>query len=139
MSKLTPAKTRKSAKVEYTPSESLMKAMQAANQRIAKVASADAARTGQVQREAEKAVAETMTAWLNALAEQNPAALAEFFTEVACLATVTNSRRILNHAMVPGGVAEQVEKTRAAWKAEAASKPKVVAVKPSQKAGTNEG
>jgi hypothetical protein len=110
MSKRMPQKPAKS--ISKTRAIAPMSpAMHADMMKVANVAASMSQKEEAAQQAARKAIVDTIEEWIAFLAENHPEAVVEFYSEISMLATTTNRRRIAKHALMPDGIAADVEET----------------------------
>ena len=120
-----PSKTTRKKRAEVPMSA----AMQAAMFKVANVAANLSRKDEAAQQAARKAIADTIEEWIAFLTENDPEAVDQFYYEVCMMASAGNRRRISKHALMPAGIAEQVEDDLKSQKEEAeraAAKKQVV-------------
>ncbi|WP_417588839.1 hypothetical protein [Pararhodobacter oceanensis] len=106
---------RKAGQNPVIISTQMEKALARSMQIVSKVAQKETLRSEKTQREARQAFAETLDAWLEMAAENDPSVVETLFFEMACIATSTNRRRMLKHAQTPEGVSERVQDQLDHW------------------------
>ncbi|PVH27221.1 hypothetical protein [Pararhodobacter oceanensis] len=106
---------RKAGQNPVIISTQMEKALARSMQIVSKVAQKETLRSEKTQREARQAFAETLDAWLEMAAENDPSVVEALFFEMACIATSTNRRRMLKHAQTPEGVSERVQDQLDHW------------------------
>lgn len=120
MKKLTMTKpTRRTRQLKFEMTPAMQARMEAAAAQIGKIAEKTARKNDRIQREADKAMANTMTAWFEYLEENDPERIEQFFFEMGCFANATDRRRMFKHNMKPEGVEDRVQEQLDEWQAEA--------------------
>ncbi len=99
---------RKHRKVQFEMTPAIQARLAKAMTQVGEIADKQARKDDQIQREARAAIAETIDVWLEWAAENAPKEAGEVFVQFAYLATVSNRRRILKHALTPKGTEARV-------------------------------